>query len=254
MPFVTEETWQHLKKAQGASMEAEALMIAEWPQADKKGIDARAEKEFAMVMDIVRAIRNARTEFNVEPGKRIPAIVSAGAARGLLEEQRELIASLARLDLNAFQVEKHAARPAQALALIVDKVEVYLPLAGMIDVEREKSRLTNEIAKVNNDIQRAENMLSGEFATRAPKEVVQRTRDQLAANRERMAKLDAHLASLDGREIAPAPVATALKLRKAPTRKAVKRTTSKSTTKKATQRTVRKTAKKTPAKRTQKRR
>ncbi len=241
MPFVTEETWQHLKdrlptaaplEAAGSRNRqptpragkdeppAEALVVAAWPQADKKRIDARAEKEFQMVMDIVRAIRNARTEFNVEPGKRIPAVVSAGIAQGLLQQQREPIASLARLDLSAFQVEKHAARPAQALALVVGKIEVYLPLAGMIDLDKEKSRLTNEIAKVNNDIQRAENMLAGDFATRAPKEVVQRTRGQVAANRERMARLDAQLASIDGRPIAPAPVAAAAKPRKAAPRKA----------------------------------
>ena len=211
MPFVTEETWQHLRQAVGAGLVPaqdagrvpaqwpDALIIAPWPKAERKYLRARAEKEFAMTMDIVRAIRNARTEFNVEPGKRIPAIVSAGTAHELLASQRETIALLARLDSAEFTIEKRTARPAQALTLVIGKVEIYLPLSGMIDVEKEKARLTSEIAKINADITRAENLLAGEFAKRAPKEVVQKTRDQLAANRDRVAKLDAQLASLEGR-------------------------------------------------------
>ncbi len=262
MPFVTEETWQHLRSAAPEQLEADALMIAPWPTPDRKRFDARAEKEFGTIMDIVRAIRNARAEFNVEPGKRIPAVISAGAAQGLVESQRELIASLARLDTNAFQVEKRAARPAQALALVVGKIEIYLPLAGMLDIEKEKTRLTNEIAKANNDINRAENMLAGDFSKRAPAEVVQRTRDTLAANRERVAKLDSQLASIDGRVVEPPPVAAAPPTN-APKRKPAKRapakraTRKRTTTKRVGQRAARKTVKKgkkTTAKRTQKRR
>jgi valyl-tRNA synthetase len=124
MPFVTEETWQQLKNSIQSSVDSrqtlpEALMIAPWPQADKKFFDARAEKEFGLVMDIVRAIRNARAEFNVDPGKRIPAIISASNATALLQSQRDIIALLARLDADAFKIEKHATRPAQSLALVV---------------------------------------------------------------------------------------------------------------------------------------
>ncbi len=217
MPFVTEEAWQHLRKAQtndGGRMTDEALIVAAWPQADKKRIDARAEKDLAAVMDIVRAIRNARAEYSVEPSKRIPAIISAGSAHALLESQRDTIALLARLEPGEFRIEKHADKPAQALALIAGKAEIYLPLAGMIDLGKEKARLANEIAKVNGEIARAENLLAGEFAKRAPKDVVQKTRATLAANRERVAKLEAQLAGLAGRVIAePAKQRQAVKAR-----------------------------------------
>jgi len=203
MPFVTEEAWQHLKRAEmqdaRGETEPEALMIAPWPKASKKFFDARAEKEFAVVMDIIRAIRNARAEFNVEPGKKIAAVISAGSAFNLLESQREVIAALARLDPAALQIAKRADKPAQSLALVAAKSEVYLPLAGMIDVEKEHARLTNEIAKVRGDIARAEKLLASEFSTRAPKDVVQKARAQLAANQERLGKLDAQLAGLEGR-------------------------------------------------------
>ncbi|MCL4531363.1 MAG: class I tRNA ligase family protein, partial [Chloroflexi bacterium] len=238
MPFVTEEVWQHLRKAQtndeGRTTE-EALIIAAWPKADKKLIDARAEKDFAMVMEIVRAIRNARAEINVEPGKRIPAILSAGSAQALCESHRDTLALLARLEPSEFRIEKHAAKPAQSLALVTGKIEVHLPLAGMIDVEKEKARLTNEIAKVNADIARAENLLAGEFSKRAPKDVVQKTRDTLAANRERTAKLDAQLAALEGRAIAnPAKETKAAKTKiakKRAAKKSVKKISAKKTRK-----------------------
>ncbi len=214
MPFVTEETWQHLRRALTESSSgdfvgpdaerstwAEALMIAPWPTADKKLIDTRAEKEFELVMEIVRSIRNARAEFHVEPGKKIPAIISAGKSRTLLESQRDVIASLARLEPGAFKFESRAEKPAQSLALVAGNLEIYLPLAGMIDLERERVRLSSEIAKARSDITRAKSLLKGEFTKRAPKEVVQKTRDQLTANEERLSKLDALLASVEGRAI-----------------------------------------------------
>jgi len=189
-------------RAFGMPSQYDALMVADWPQPNKMFFDARAEKDFAVVMDIVRSIRNARSEFNVEPGKRIPAIISAGVATGLIESQREIIASLARLEPGTFQIEKRAAKPAQSLALVVGRIEIYLPLAGMIDIEKEKVRLAKEIARARADSERAEELLAGEFSKKAPKEVVQKQRDALTANRERRARLDAQLASLKGRAIA----------------------------------------------------
>ncbi|MCI0477776.1 MAG: valine--tRNA ligase [Anaerolineales bacterium] len=207
MPFVTEETWQQLR-AFGMPSQYDALMVADWPQPNKMFFDARAEKDFTVVMEIVRAIRNARAEFDVEPGKRIPALISAGAASALIESQRAILASLARLDADAFQIEKRAAKPAQSLALVVGKIEIYLPLAGMIDLEKEKARLAKEIAQARGEIERVDKLLAGEFSKKAPKEVVQKQRDALAANRERVARLDAQQASLEGREVRNTKAAT----------------------------------------------
>jgi valyl-tRNA synthetase len=241
MPFVTEEVWQQLKRAAPDNLRSDALIIAAWPKADRKFVNLRAEREFAQVMDIVRAIRNARAEFNVEPGKRIPAIIAAGGARKLLESQRDALALLARLEQSELVIENRAAKPAQSLALVSGKTEIYLPLAGMIDVEKEKTRLTNEIAKTNGDIARAENLLAGEFSKRAPKDVVQKTRDTLAANRERAARLDAQLAGLEGRLITQTEARIA---RPAPATKAAK-------AKAAKKRVPRKTVKKSSAQKAQ---
>lgn len=218
MPFVTEETWQHLRGAiaSGAatgdfagpdaepSQWAESLMIAAWPQANQKLIDARAEKEFALVMEIVRAIRNTRSEFHVEPAKKIPAVISAGKSAALLDSQRDVIASLARLEPSQLRIETKAAKPTQALSLVAGNLEIYLPLAGIIDLEKEKERLAKEMENVRAQIARGQGLLGSEFSKKAPKEVVAKTRDQLAANEERLSKLDALLASMEGRAVAPA--------------------------------------------------
>lgn len=216
MPFVTEETWQHLRRAMtsstgdfaGPDAESsslpESLMIAQWPQANKKLIDPRAEKEFALVMEIIRSIRNARSEFHVEPAKKIPAVISAGKSSALLSSQREVIASLARLEPSEFKIETKAVKPAQSLALVAGNLEIYLPLAGMIDLEKEKQRLEKELENVRSQIARGQGLLGSEFTKKAPKEVVQKTRDQLAANEERLGKLDALLASIEGRTVTPA--------------------------------------------------
>ncbi len=176
-------------------------------------------------MDAVRAIRNARTEFNVEPGKRIPAIIAAGAKIApLLESQREIIASLARLDPSDFKIEARAIKPAQSLALVVGKVEIYLPLTGMMDIEKEKARLAKEIANVRGAIERAEKQLASDFSKKAPKEIVQKMRDTLAANQERAGKLDAQIASLEGRAPARPRIAKPAKRTKAAKKSIAKKT------------------------------
>ncbi len=215
MPFVTEEVWQHLKRAvetgnstgdfvgpdAPAPKWADALILASWPQANKKRIDTRAEKDFGAVMEAIRAIRNARADFKIEAGTRIPAILSAGNARALYQAHRDVIAMLAHLDPARLQIEKQAARPAHALALVAGGAEIFLPFEGMLDIEKEKARLHKEIEKTRGDVARQEGLLAGEFAKKAPPDVVEKTRAQLMANIEQLGKLDARLASLEGRTV-----------------------------------------------------
>ena len=241
MPFVTEQVWQTLRRC-GIGYGVPALIVAPWPKPDRKLFDARAEKDFALIMDIVRSIRNARVEFNVEAAKRIPAIISAGSARSLLNSQRDVIATLARLDPGEFRIETHAERPPQALALVIGKVEIYLPLAGMIDVEKESARLNAEAGKARAEIARGESLLAGEFAKRAPEAVVQKTRDQVAANRERVQRLEAQLANLEGQT----PIPTVAE--------PVRRRTTKRVARKMAKPSTRKSTKKRPVSKTLKRR
>ncbi len=192
MPFVTEEIWQHLPH------EGESLMIAAWPAAGP--LDDVAEREMALVMDLVRAVRNARAEYDVEPKRRIPAVVAAGDRRDLLVEQSAIVAGLGRVDAaNLIVAETVAEPPAPAVSLVITAdMTAYLPLAGLIDMEKERERLTRAINAASSDIARAEGLLAREgFVAKAPAAVVQRERDRLEEARERVARLQERLAAME---------------------------------------------------------
>ena len=190
MPFLTEELWQHLPH------QGEALIIAPWPEAGP--VDERAEGEMALLMEIIRAIRNARAEYNVPPGRGIAAIMAAGSAEPLLKSQREMLITLAHIDQGQLTIaEALAEKPEQALALVIGGIEVYLPLAGLVDLDEERARLQEELAKTRQEVARVAKLLDNDnFTAKAPPQVVQKERDKLAMYQEQEAKLEGRLAEL----------------------------------------------------------
>jgi valyl-tRNA synthetase len=194
MPFVTEEIWQQLKAEWGDKSYA-ALIIAPYPQADASFLDDEAERQISLIMDIVRSIRNARAEFGVDPAKQIEAIIAAGREFDLLNAQTDTLATLARLDRGRLVLRAAVAeKPQQALALVSGGVEVYLPLAGMVDLAAERARLGKEIAGVRGQIENTEKLLANDgFTAKAPANIIERERQKLAANRERLGQLEERL-------------------------------------------------------------
>jgi valyl-tRNA synthetase len=202
-PFVTEELWGHLRRAVGqnailsplAADWPSALIIASWPQAQKlEGWEDEKTADFALVQEIVRAIRNLRAEKKVSPAKRLPAVLAAGGKAALLRDQSGPIALLAGLDAAQLSIEESlAAKPADHVALVAGPVEVYIPLAGMVDLQAERQRLEKELADTQAQIDRLEKLLGSDFARKAPPAVVQRERERLAAFQETAEKLKAQL-------------------------------------------------------------
>ncbi len=189
MPFVTEAIWQWLPHT------GEALIIARWPEAGP--VDEAAEAQMTLVQEIVRGIRNAQAEYNVEPGRRIAALISAGSSAGLLREQQDLLTFLARLDPERLTIEPTLSTPEQAVTVVAGGTTTYLPLAGMVDVDAERERLRKVFAAVEADIARCDRLLSSEgFRRKAPAEVVAREEARLAELREQRARLQAQLALL----------------------------------------------------------
>jgi len=187
MPFVTEALWQELPH------EGESLMMAPWPE--PKETDDEAEEEMSPVMDGIRAIRNARAEYEVEPRQRIEAIIAAGERYDLLTSQRDILVSLARLNDGKLRLAHTLVKkPAKALTLVVGGLEIYLPLEGMVGLAAEQERLTKEVEALSAAIARSEGLLANEdFTRKAPVHVVDREKEKLAANRERKAKLEERL-------------------------------------------------------------
>ncbi len=201
-PFVTEELWGHLRMALRASplkdlaqSWPEALIIAPWPDPrPEEGWEAGKLADFSLPQEVIRSIRNLRAEQNVKPGKRIPATIVAGGKAALLEEQARVIAVLAHLDESQLVIlESLPVKPEGSIALVAGSAEIYLPLAGLADLDEERTRLQKELAEAQAQIERLEKLLGSDFATKAPAPVVQKECEKLAAYQETAEKLKAQL-------------------------------------------------------------
>jgi len=201
MPFVTEEVWQYLYRSSEPDQgqwPASALIIAPWPIANLQAIDEEAERQFSLVQEIITRIRDARNQVNVEPGRRVPVIMAAGDQTSMLETQAPLIEFLARTEKPQLH-EQLAQKPAQSMSQLADSVEIYLPLAGMLDIGKELERLDKEIVRTRQEIARLQGKLSNEaFVTKAKPEVVEKEREKLAAQEDRVTKLITRKAELAG--------------------------------------------------------
>lgn len=194
MPFITEEIYQCLPH------EAESIMISKWPVADESLVDPEAERGMNAIMDSIKAIRNMRAEVNANPGKKIPAIMLVN------EDLREVVAhndsyikllgGIDNLELRPLNGEKQE----NAMAAVVTGIEVYLPLAGLIDVEKETQRLSKELAAMEKDLQRAGGKLNNAgFLAKAPEDVIAKERakyEELSGKIEAVKKRMAYLAEL----------------------------------------------------------
>ena len=193
MPFVTEAIWQALPDG---TKEGEALIVASWPESDSAWLDEDAEEALTLLMELVRGIRNRRAEYRVTPGKRIPALISAGEKTGALVAQHAELCALAKLDPVGLVIEHALQPPSHAATIVAGDVTCYLPLAEIVDLEAEQERLANDLADAKHRIGHSEGLLAGQFAERAPEDVVQRERDKLAELKAERDKLLERLEAL----------------------------------------------------------
>src|SRR5262249_43292833 len=151
MPYVTEEAWQYLTATadhQPPTTEEAApssvvggrlsIMVAAYPTADERVLDDAAERDFALLRGLIGSIRNVRNEYKVERARWVAATVVAGERAPMLEQQRPLLVRLARVADDQLTIaEQLTTKPDHAAALVVGDVEVFLPLAGLIDLDAE---------------------------------------------------------------------------------------------------------------------
>ncbi|GAB4454816.1 MAG: valine--tRNA ligase [Anaerolineales bacterium] len=202
-PFVTEEIWGHLRQALGqnkilshiAAGWTQALIVARFPEPrEPEGWEEAKIADFELIQEIVRAIRNLRAEKNVAPSKRIAATFSAGSKLDLLQSQAAVIAALAGLDHSQITIHQSLSdKPKDSATLVVGSIEIYLPLAGMVNAAEERARLEKELKETEAHIARLEKLLAGDFASKAPPPIVQKERDKLAAYKETAEKIRAQL-------------------------------------------------------------
>lgn len=205
-PFVTEELWGHLREAAQEHSDyltpkggwPEALIIAPWPESrEEEGWEANKIADFNIIREVVRAIRNLRSEKNVQPGRRIPATLVSLDLSQILMEQAASLSALAHLDKERLTIlDSLSTKPEGNIALVVSSVEIYLPLLDLIDIDEERSRLEKDLRDANAQIERLEQLLGSPFTKKAPSAVVQKERDKLSDYKNTAAKINKQLKEL----------------------------------------------------------
>ncbi len=205
-PFITEEIWGNLRKAvmdttlsNLTANWADGLIVASWPeQSQPEGWEDGCIADFSLIQETIRSIRNMRAEKNVKAGKRIPALLAAGEKTELFRQQKSIIAALAQLDLNKFEITNTLPpKEENQIAIAIGAVELYLPMEGLVDTSEERERLTKALSEAENQAARLEKLLSSSFAERAPAEIVLKEKEKLASYQETVENLNKQLKNLD---------------------------------------------------------
>ena len=175
MPFITEELWTQLQPRE----EGACCMTAPWPEQDVSLMDRDAAATFDLIQDIVSGIRNIRSEYGVAPGAEIEALVhvspDAEAIGAALAARADYFRKLARV--RTLTVGSDLARPTGAASHVAGPCEVFVPLAGIIDLDVERERLRKEVTQKERFLDSVRRKLQNEqFVTRAQPEVVERER------------------------------------------------------------------------------
>ena len=193
MPFITEEIWQNLPGSEGS------IMVAEFPRSRENEIYPREEARMELIMQVIGAIRNLRSEMGIPPGKKAEVILYSPKKETLrfLEENRIYVENLARTEKPGFQ--SGGQRPKGSATAIVEEVEVFLPLKGWINLEEEEKRLQKELDRVFEDLSRTQRKLQNQdFVSRARPEAVEKEKGKAGALAAREAKLKESLERVKG--------------------------------------------------------
>ena len=193
MPFLSEDIWQRLPRAK--AKDGDSIVTAPFPKAGRKGRDPEAERGMAPVIEVVSAIRTARSESRISPAVELAVTVRPSPeAMPLLTAAPPLIGALARARVT---VAPDATRPPQSAHVVASGIDVFVHLAGVVDVAAERGRLGKEIDRARKEIAFLEGKLGRpDFVERAPAEVVTRERGRLEEQRQILAKLSASLSGL----------------------------------------------------------
>ena len=190
-PFISEALWQTFPR------EGEALIAAPWPECDKTQFDKAAEREMALMRDVVGAVRHIRGTMRIPPGKRVDVVCKTGSeeAQAILTSVQSYMKALGRIE--NLTLGAALERPAASASAVVGDVEIFVPLAGVIDLTVERQRLEKEIGGLEKALAGLEKKLSNAgFLNNAPAEIVTKEREREREYRETLSKLRENLAVL----------------------------------------------------------
>jgi valyl-tRNA synthetase len=199
MPFITEEIWQSLPHApldtkHLTGHEGKSIMVAAWPHMQKQFIDKKAEHKMQRIIACVTVIRNIRAVWQIDPARRIAAQISLAdpASERLLKSHASYIQDLAKIE--SLGIGQKLKRPKSSAVAVLGDMEIFVPLAGIIDVKKEAARLRQKIKELENILKNtAKKLKNKQFLKRAPKDVVAATKEKQAQFKESIKKLKANL-------------------------------------------------------------
>ncbi len=197
VPFVTEALFEKLPTAEGEAR-PEALIVAPWPEVTKELEDPAAAASIAALQQVVVEARRLRKEYGIKEGQSVKLELRGWSEglRAVLESERTAVERLAWIDLDYLDAGSVAAG-AGAHSVLAGGVELFVPLAGVIDLDRERERLADEVAKLGGQLQGARSKLANsKFVERAPEAVVQGERDKAARLEEQIDSIGRKLESL----------------------------------------------------------
>ncbi len=197
MPFISEEIWQHLPGRMETENGRKPLAVSSWPVPSRELEFPRETAEMAEVQEVVRAIRNLRSQVQLPPARRVPAVLrTSQKMKTVLEQEGHQLTRLALVE--PLTIDCRAAKPRRSLTAVVSReVEAYLLLSGVIDLEAEVARLQKELQQLEKEFKRTSGKLSNpEFLKQAPSEIVEKERSRHRELSSRQEKIIQHLREL----------------------------------------------------------
>ncbi|GAK03189.1 valyl-tRNA synthetase [Geomicrobium sp. JCM 19037] len=175
MPFITEEIWQHLPH------KGDSITIAEWPKAEATWVDEEAFTDMELYQSIIRTVRNTRREMDVAPRKPIPLHMKPSSEASAEQLQRGVHYLEHFCSPEELKIDRSLVAPEQSISHVLSGLELYIPLAGLINVSEELARLQGEKKKLDGEVKRLEGKLTNEkFVSNAPEQVVAAEREKKA--------------------------------------------------------------------------
>ncbi|WP_037356527.1 valine--tRNA ligase [Selenomonas sp. FC4001] len=194
MPFLTEEIWQKVPHDDALK----SIMETSWPEVKAECISDEIEADMTAIMETIKTVRNMRAEVGAAPSKKSELILNFTdeSLRAVFTENQSYLDKLASSDPITI-LPAGADKPENAMAGMVNGVEVFLPLKGLIDVDKETARLTKELEKLDKEISRLAKKLGNEgFLAKAPADVVAGEKEKLAGYEEKKKSVEGRMQDL----------------------------------------------------------
>ena len=188
MPFITEEIWQKIK------VEGDTIMLEKFPVSNKELIKPEVVKSFEYIKEVISSLRNIKAEMGISPAKEVKVVIKTSDENELktLKDNYIFITKLAKIE--DMQFGKDIAKPEQSGFRVAGNSEVYMILTGLLNAEAEIKKITEQIAKVQKDLDKVNAKLADErFTSRAPEHILERERRIQKEYQDKMDKLTENL-------------------------------------------------------------